>query len=81
MTTFTASHPAPNTLAYSARLESGTVVTLFKATPGETAPRMQMQTVDGRLVDCGAIEAPERFGPHSTPAEFRTWVEQFATSA
>lgn len=72
---------SPNTIAFSYLLETGTLVTLFKSTPGDTTPRMQMQIADGNPVDCGAVEFPDRFGPYSTSAEFATWVERFANTA
>lgn len=71
----------PNVLAHSYRLDSGTVVTLFKATPGDTAPRMQMQVAGCEPVDCGPVENPDRFGAHSTPADFQNWATRFAETA
>lgn len=71
----------PNVLAHSYTLDTGTLITFFKSTPGDTTPRMQMQLPDGDPIDCGAVEAPERFGPYETPAEFRSWVERFAEMA
>lgn len=72
---------APNVLSYAYRLESGTVVTLFRSVPGDTTPRMQMQPEGGQAVDCGAIDNPERFGPFGTPAEFEAWAQRFAAEA
>ena len=72
---------APNVLSYAYRLESGTVVTLFRSYPGDTAPRMQMQTPGGNPVDCGAVDNPERFGPFGTPVEFEAWAQRFAAEA
>jgi hypothetical protein len=68
---------APNVLAVSSVLESGTTITVFRAVPGDTVPRMQMQIPGGRAVDCGVVEAPERFGSYSTDAEFQAWAERF----
>ena len=80
MTKIHASH-APNVLAFDYPLESGTVVTIYRAVPGQGVPRMQMRLRDGAPVDCGPIENPERFGPYETPEEFRDWVTNFAQSA
>lgn len=72
---------SPNVLSRSYALESGTIITLFKSTPGDTSPRMQMQIADGNPVDCGAVENPDRFGPYGTREEFAAWVERFAATA
>lgn len=71
----------PNTLAHEFALHGGTKVTLYKAVPGDTAPRMQMQILGGNPVDCGPVESPERFGAYSTPAEFKAWCRTFANEA
>lgn len=72
---------APNVLSYAYVLESGTIVTLFRSTPGDTTPRMQMQVPDGTPVDCGRVESPERFGAFGTAGEFAAWAKRFATEA
>ena len=71
----------PNTMPFSYPLDTGTVVTVFKSVPGDTAPRLQMQVPGGNPVDCGAIDRPERFGSYDTPKAFASWVQAFATSA
>lgn len=72
---------SPNVLSVSYLLDSGTTVTLFKSTPGDTTPRMAMKLPGGNQIDCGAVENADRFGPHSTAEEFNTWAENFRTAA
>lgn len=83
MTTATVSGTSarPNVLSSSFTLDTGTVVTMFRAVPGDTTPRMQMQMPGCQPIDCGAIEAPERFGSYGTNAEFQAWSQRFAESA
>lgn len=72
---------SPNVIAHSYTLDTGTIVTIFKSSPGDTTPRMQMQMPGGDPIDCGPIDNPERFGPYGTPVEFAAWVENFAENA
>lgn len=80
MSTLTISrNHTPNSMAFSFTLDTGTTFTCFRSVPGDTAPRLQMQVAGGQPVDCGFVEAPERFGPYGTEAEFAEWVSRFAT--
>jgi hypothetical protein len=69
----------PNAIAYSYWLEHGTKITLYRSTPGDTAPRMQMTLQNGQYVNAGFVDNPERFGDHGTTRdEFRQWCQRFA---
>lgn len=68
----------PNVEAYSYYLDHGTKVTLYRSTPGDTAPRMQMRLQDDSLVNAGFVEKPERYGSHD---DFRAWCIRFAEDA
>ncbi len=72
---------SPNVWSSSHSLPSGTVVTLFRAVPGDTPPRMQVRFPGGKYVDCGRVENPERFGPFGTYTEFQAWSRQFAAGS
>lgn len=72
---------SPNVLTVSYELESGTTVTLFKSTPGDTTPRLAMQLPGSGAIDCGAVENADRFGPHGTAEEFAAWAENFRNNA
>ena len=68
----------PNVEAYSYYLEHGTKCTLYRSTPGDTRPRMQMILQDGRTVDAGFVDNPERFGSYN---DFRRWCQRFSDHA
>ena len=68
---------SPNVWAFSYRVEGGTVVTIFKSTPGDTEPRLQMTRPGCPAADLGAIDRPDRFGRFDTLTQFKRFVEAF----
>lgn len=74
-------HPTQDVVAIDCELDSGTVVTLVKPPVATLPPRIQVQLPGCRAMDCGVVDAPERFGSYETPEQFRQWVRNFADAA
>lgn len=68
---------APNVQAFT-YTSAGSTYTIYRSTPGDTAPRMQCVNSGGYVSDWGAIVEPERFGPvGESLTDFDAWCRRF----